>query len=217
MQPQSPYKVLILDDHPMVVDGLKTMLDPVEQIELQTSLKTGQSMIQYLRNHSADVLLLDMNLPDINGVDVCKSIRTFNTEIKIIGLSSYSERSIILSFMAAGANGYVLKNIERCELIYAIQCVMSGRHYFCATSQQVIDSGDELQMKRSGVAFPEITPRENEILQLVAQGYSVPDIAGKLFLSPLTISTHKKNLYKKFNANNVQTLLKKGREYGYIK
>lgn len=203
--------ILIIDDHPLVADGIKTMLKEAEGLEIIGISKTAQAALDFLKTNSPEVILLDISLPDMDGLQLCEAIRNTNKETKILGLTSTNEAGIITGLLQRGGNGYLLKNMEREELLEAIESVLKGKVYLSkAANEKVLE-----QFLRLGSpeANPVLTRREKEILQLLADGLKGPEIAEKLFLSPLTVETHRKNMFKKFNVSSVQMLLKVAREY----
>jgi len=201
-------KILIIDDHPLVIDGIKTMLKDVEYLEIIDAAKNGTEALQILNESPGiDIILLDINLPDMDGLRLCELIRENDKTAKIIGLTYVNEAGIITQLIKKGANGYLLKNMERDELIYAINQVLDGVVYLSkAANEKIIQ-----QLQNSGLTadnIPVLTRREKEILQLLAEGLTSHDIADKLFLSTYTIDTHRKNMLQKFNVHNTQALLK---------
>lgn len=201
-------KILVIDDHPLVIDGIKTMLKDVEYLEIIGAAKTGTEALQILNESPGiDVILLDINLPDIDGLRLCELIRTNNKTSKIIGLTYVNEAGIITQLIKKGANGYLLKNMEREELIHAINQVLDGSMYLSkAANDKIIQ-----QLQNNGLTadnIPVLTRREKEILQLLGEGLTSHAIADKLFLSTYTIDTHRKNMLQKFNVHNTQALLK---------
>ena len=154
-----------------------------------------------------NIILLDISLPDIDGLELCSQIRKTNKQTKIIGLTSTNEAGIITQLLANGGNGYLLKNMEREELITAIDEVLNGRIFLSkAANQKILEQFHSL--KDALKNKPVLTRREKEILKLLYEGLTGPQIAEKLFLSPLTVETHRKNLMQKLNVNSVQQLLK---------
>lgn len=203
--------IFIIDDHPLVADGIKTMLKEAEGLEIIGISKTAQAALDFLKTNSPEVILLDISLPDMDGLQLCEAIRNTNKETKILGLTSTNEAGIITGLLQRGGNGYLLKNMEREELLEAIESVLKGKVYLSkAANEKVLEQFLRLV---SPEANPVLTRREKEILQLLADGLKGPEIAEKLFLSPLTVETHRKNMFKKFNVSSVQMLLKVAREY----
>jgi two-component system nitrate/nitrite response regulator NarL len=203
--------ILIVDDHPLVADGIRTMLREAEGYSVIGVCRTAQTTIDFLKDFTPQIILLDISLPDMDGLQLCEAIRKTNKESKIIGLTSTNEAGIITGLLQRGGNGYLLKNMEREELMEAMATVSTGKVYLSkAANEKVLEQFHQLGAHD---ATPTLTRREKEILHLLADGLKGPEIAGKLFLSPLTVETHRKNMLKKFNANSLQMLLKVARDY----
>lgn len=200
-------RILIVDDHPLVGEGVSTMIGSSGYLSVIGICKTGAAALEQIREQEPDVVLLDINLPDTDGMELCKTIRGFNKTTRIIGLTSTNEAGIISSFLANGGNGYLLKNMEREELVKAIDEVMNGAIYLSkAANQKILEQFNSVQHAIS--AKPILTRREKEILALLYDGLTGPQIADKLFLSPFTVETHRKNLMQKLNVKTTQQLLK---------
>jgi DNA-binding NarL/FixJ family response regulator len=204
--------ILIIDDHPLVSDGIKTMLKDVDSLNVAGTCKTGREAIEFLEKRKVDIILLDINLPDMDGLQLCALLKKKNVESKIIGLTSTNEASIITGLLQRGGNGYLLKNMEREELIEAIRTVTNNKIYLSKdANEKVLEQFQSIGAALDSV--PVLTRREKEILHLLSDGLNGPQIAEKLCLSNYTIETHRKNLLRKFNANTLQMLLKIAREY----
>ena len=197
-------KVVIVDDHPLVIEGLKSLLRGHKNIKILNSFQTGSGVIEYLKSAHADIVLLDINLPDMNGIEVCELLTKQNEDTAVIGLSTYGERSIINQMISSGAKGYLLKNVTESELIQAINKVYRGTSYF----------GSEIQQVMANTIFhtlgdvPRLTKREKQVLKLIVSGKTSNKIAEELHISPLTVETHRRNLMKKVNAGNTASLVK---------
>lgn len=194
--------ILIIDDHPVVIEGVKTLLKDVEYIHITGSCTDAASARNFLQKNTVDIILLDINLPDCNGMELCLELKKKNKDLKIIALSNYSERSMINKMIENGASGYLLKNAGRKELLDAIDNVLNNKHYF----------SDEVTKKLlepvPAVVIPKLTRREKEILKLIADGESSNTIAEKLYISLLTVETHRRNIIQKFQTNNMFSVLK---------
>jgi two-component system nitrate/nitrite response regulator NarL len=199
-------QLLIIDDHPLVADGIATMLKDVNWLRITGSCKTGGSAIQFLENNSPDIVLLDINLPDIDGLQLCSLIRSKSRSVKIIGLTSVDEAGIITQFLQRGGNGYLLKNMERDDLLQALDTVLDGSIYLSKKANEKVLQQFK-NAKEAANSSPTLTRREKEVLQLLNEGFNGPQIAEKLFLSQYTIETHRRNLMQKFNVHNIQSLL----------
>ena len=207
--------MIIIDDHPLVGEGVSRMLVNLDYIRVNGICKSAAEALTYLEQQPADIILLDISLPNMDGLELCKLIRKQNKDVKIIGLTSTNEAGIITQLLANGGNGYLLKNMERDELILAIDEVMNGKIFLSqAANQKILEQFHSLKDAMNSV--PVLTRREKEILQLLYEGLTGPQIAEKLFLSNYTIETHRKNLMQKMNANNTQQLLKLAKDYRLI-
>ena len=207
--------ILIIDDHPLVSDGVATMLKGVDYIEVLGACKTGAEALQFLQSEHPDVILLDISLPDIDGLELCTIIRKINKQVKIIGLTSTNEAGIITQLLSKGGNGYLLKNMERDDLIEAINEVLNDKIFLSkAANQKILEQYNNVTDALNNV--PVLTRREKEILQLLYEGFTGPQIAEKLFLSPYTIETHRKNLLQKLNVNSTQLMIRYAMEHKLI-
>lgn len=203
--------ILVIDDHPIVLDGIRTMLKDENGFRITGTAKSAAEALSFLNDHTPDIILLDISLPDMDGLQLCQKIRTTNKKSRIIGLTSFNEAGMISSLLQRGGNGYLLKNMERSELIRAMQTVLGGKIFLSDAANESILAQFQNQ-KPPDDDGPLLTRREKEILMMLADGLKGPEIAEKLYLSPLTVETHRKNLCKKLNANSVQLLLKVARE-----
>lgn len=208
-------KILIVDDHPLVGDGISTMLRDEVHLTICGICKNGQQAIDGFAKSKPDIILLDISLPDMDGLELCALLRKMSKEVKLIGLTSTNEAGIISQFLAKGGNGYLLKDMERYELIEAIDEVMKGKIYLSkAANQKVLEQFNSL--KDAQQQLPGLTRREKEIIQLLYDGLNGPQIAEKLFLSHYTVETHRKNLMQKLNVSSTQQLLKLALEHKLI-
>lgn len=208
-------ELVIVDDHPIVIDGIYTMLRDIDYIQVQDSYKTGTAALKGLAIKMPDIILVDISLPDMNGLELCEKIRQLSKEVKIVAISSSNDTGIISGFLQKGGNGYLLKDAERSDFLTGIEKVLDGKIFLSKAANDMIL--EQFHSVKSAVEnVPVVTRREKEILQLLADGLKGPQIAEKLFLSHYTIETHRKNLLKKFNANSSQMLLKIARTYRLI-
>lgn len=207
--------ILIIDDHPLVGDGITTMLKGEKYLTITGICKTGEEGLHLLSEMQPDIILLDISLPDIDGLELCSMIRKNNSNSKIIALTSTNEAGIITQFLSRGGNGYLLKNMERTELLTAINEVMNDKIFLSkAANQKILEQYNSVSHALKNT--PVLTRREKELLVLLYDGLNGPQIADKLFLSPFTIETHRKNLMQKLNVNSTQQLLKIAREKNLV-
>lgn len=193
-------KVFITDDHYMVVEGIRSILQLEKNIEWLGHAMTADSCMAFLHSQQPDVLLLDINLPDKSGIDLCKEIKAKYPDIQILGLSSFNQQSYIQKMMQNGASGYVLKNASIEEIIKAIEAAMNGEIFLSDQASIAID-------ENKNALIPVITRREKEVLMLIAKGLTNKEIADKLFISTTTVDTHRKNLLAKFQVKNTASLI----------
>lgn len=204
MSPKQPDIILsIVDDHPVVVEGLKTLLKNEPGIAITESFSTGAAFMAFLRHNTVHVVLLDIMLPDVNGIDLCKDIKSASPDTMVLALSNQAERSMILQILQHGASGYLLKNASAEELRRSIAAAMHGDIAFSREVKEIISRPSPAELKSTAV----LTKREKQILQLIAAGKSTPVMAKELNLSPLTIETHRRNLLQKFGVKNVAELI----------
>jgi DNA-binding NarL/FixJ family response regulator len=206
--------VAIIDDHPIVMEGLQKILEKDPQFKVEGCYTLGLPFLDMIKKEPdmVDIVLMDINLPDINGVVLCKEIKIVAPEIIVLTFSNYNERSIIMQVLQNGANGYLLKNAAADELIACIHEAIAGQIAFSAEVKKIIARPRLHDLK----AIPSLTSREKEILKYIAEGQTSAAIAKQLSLSQLTIETHRRNLMQKFEAKNVATLIKLATQYNLV-
>lgn len=202
-------RVYITDDHPIVLEGIKNLLSTRDEIALTGIFENSKDTLDALSREEPDLLLLDINLPDISGIELSKQIREIYHDLKIIVLSVHNEKAVIGSVLQNGVNGYVLKNSIGDEIIQAIHQVLEGETYMCKRTREIYHNQDNNGLD----TIPKITRREKEILRLVTEGHTSSQIAEKLFISPHTVETHRKNLMEKFDVNNMTAIIKYATEF----
>lgn len=184
----------------MVIEGIHSLLQNESDIELVGHAMNAASCLAYLEQHLPDIILMDISLPDKNGIDLCKEVKEKYPSVFVIGLSTFNQQSFIQKMMSNGASGYVLKNATQEELMLAIETVAKGKTFLSHEAAQ------SLRKKTAGV--PVLTSREKEVLELIAEGLTNNEIAKKLFISVTTVDTHRKNLLAKFDAKNIASLIR---------
>lgn len=194
-------KVFIVDDHYMVIEGIRSLLEHQKAIEWLGHAMNAESCMAFLNNRQPDVIFMDINLPDKSGIELCREVIQKYPSIAIIGLSTFNQQSFITKMMENGALGYVLKNANKEELLFAIQTVMRG-HTFLSHEAALIAG------KKAGDGSPFLTQREKDVLELIADGLTTQEIADKLFISANTVETYRKNLLLKLEAKNVAAMVK---------
>ena len=206
------YSIAIVDDHSLILQGLVSLLYRIKPYEVTATFTKGYELLEFLGTDPVDIVLLDISLPDINGIDLCLEIKRIAPTVIILGLSNHTERSVILQLMQNGASGYLLKNIDIVELEKCLDQAVNKQMVFSSAVQEIIANpiGSDLPL------LPKLTKRETEILKLIALGNTSAQIAEELFLSPLTIETHRKRMMSKFKAKNMMSLIKITTEHRLI-
>jgi DNA-binding NarL/FixJ family response regulator len=195
--------VFIVDDHSVVIEGILSLLQNSPDIVVCGHTQTASGCIGFIENNPVDVILMDINLPYMSGLDLCKKVKQTHSGIKILALSTFNQISYINKMMANGASGYLLKNITKDELVQAIKIVMDGKTYHSFEVNAMIKVA---KTKIENITI--LTKRETDILKLVAEGYTNNQIGEKLFISTDTVDSHRKNLYTKLNLNNTALLVR---------
>ena len=202
-------KIFIADDHYMVIEGIRSMLLHEKNIEYLGHAMTASSCMAFIRNQQPDVLLLDINLPDKSGIDLCKEIKEKYPDIQILGLSSFNQQSYIQKMIQNGASGYVLKNASLEEIVKAVEVAMQGDIYLSSEASVTMRENKDAQI-------PVITRREKEVLKLIAEGLTNKEMAAKLFISTTTVDTHRNSLLSKFNVKNTANLIRMAAQFDII-
>jgi DNA-binding NarL/FixJ family response regulator len=193
-------KVFIVDDHYMVIEGIRSLLQNEKNIEWMGHAMNAASCLAFLQQQEPDVIFMDINLPDKNGIDLCKEVKEKYPSVFIIGLSTFNQQSFIEKMMTNGASGYVLKNATQDELMEAITAVSEGKTYLSFEAGQTLS-----RIKNNAIV---LTRREKEVLGLIAEGMTNNEIAAKLFVSSTTVDTHRKNILAKFDVKNTASLIR---------
>jgi DNA-binding NarL/FixJ family response regulator len=203
--------VFIVDDHQLVLEGISTLLEKVDTLKLVGSASNAEECIAYFKNKTADVILMDISLPDKSGIELCKFIKTNYPSVQVIALSTYTQGSYVNQMIESGASGYLLKNTDKHEILEAIETVKKAQTYFSLEAGKIYKATLQKQNQ-----LPVLSRREKEVLKLIADGLTNVDISKKLFISIDTVDTHRKHLYHKLNVKNTALLIRKALEYNYI-
>lgn len=203
--------VFIVEDHALVVEGLQAFLQNEKDIFLVGYANNASDCLNYFSQSTADVILMDINLPDMSGVDLCKLIKSKHKETMVLALSSFNQGIYMNKIMENGASGYLLKNASKQELIDGIKTVSKGGVYFSFDAGKIYKTTLE-----NNSQLPVLTRREKEILKLIAGGFTNIQIGQQLFISIDTVDTHRKNLYAKLNVKNTALLIRYAIDNGII-
>jgi len=207
--------IAIADDHLLVINGLRAMLENTNDIKLVFSATSGHDLLSELKNHQPDVLLLDIQMPDVNGIDLCKEIHARYPSVKIIALTNFEQSSYVKQMVRNGALGYLLKNIDGKTLQAAIRTVVQDKPFI---HEQIRNNmlNEVLSGTKATSQGIALTKRELEILGLVAREMTNQEIADKLFISVRTVETHRVNLTQKLGVHNTAGLVKEAYRRGLI-
>ncbi len=202
-------QLFIVDDHYLVIEGIRSLLQQEEDIEWMGHATNGESCLAFLQKQEPEVILMDISMPGMSGIELCKIVKSKYPGIRILGLSTFNQRSFVEKMIESGASGYVLKNANKEELLKAIQAAKAFKSYLSFEASQALRSTSEKEI-------PVLTRREKEVLEQIADGMTNLEIAEKLFISATTVDTHRKNLMLKFEAKNVAALINLASKAGLV-
>ncbi len=205
-------KVLLVDDHQLLREGLVNILHKTGHIEVVGQASNGREGFQLLKKLQPDLVLMDVAMPDLNGIEATRMIVEEYPDIRIIALSMHDNSHFITGMFTAGAKGYLLKDCPAAELIEAIETVAAGQ-YFLSHDISSIVLKEFLSSKET--QEPVLSGREREVLQLIAEGLSMKEIAARLFLSQKTVESHRKNIMDKLDLHTIPDLTKYAIREGY--
>ena len=202
-------RVLIADDHTIMRAGLRSLLEKEDQIEVVAEAENGRRAVQLAIEHKPDVVVMDVSMPDLNGIEATSQVLESLPDAKVIALSMHTDKRFVMGMLRAGASGYLLKDCASQELASAIVSVASNKKYLSPDIAGVVieDSlygGQQEEESASSM----ISAREREVLQLIAEGWSTKQIASHLYVSVKTIETHRRQIMKKLDLHNIADLTK---------
>ena len=201
--PKMSIKILIVDDHNLVSEGIARIIISDQKYRVVAQLTSGAEAIEFVKNNPVQIVIMDINMPGVDGITATKEIKKIVPEIKIIGLSMLSDFGTIHKMLESGADGYLLKNISGDELFTALSQVLEGKTYLNTELQQLFLKG-----MRDQKNIPLLTKKEKEVLNLIAAGLTNKDIATKLKIGEETIKSHRKNIMNKFDIHNTAELVR---------
>ncbi len=195
-------RVLIVDDHPMVLEGMKALLSNVEYVTVTGTACNAYEAIDKLKTLATDVAIVDINLPEVSGIELTAKIKKEFPAVKVLAMSTFKERSYISQMIQNGASGYLVKSASKDEIEAAIVSANEGKLYLSLDINTTDVNSDTISK------IPIVSRREKEVLQLIVDGLTNPQIAEKLFISLHTVDSHRKNLLAKFDVNNTASLIR---------
>lgn len=206
--------IAIVDDHPIVLEGLQKVLMEAYDYVSTICFSTGGEFLNYIKKSGggSDIVMVDITLPDINGIDLCREIKTLSPATCVLAFSNHNERSTIMKMLQNGASGYLLKNAGADEVVGCINDALDGQIALSREAKEIMAKPSARDLR----VLPALTKREKEILKLVADGQTSAAIAGQLHVSPLTVETHRRNLMQKFNVKSMTAAVKVAMENGLM-
>ena len=212
-------RILVAEDHPLFRKGMISLLSSVPEFEVVGEAATGEEAVARAADLQPDVVLMDLQMPEVNGIEATRKILQESPSIRILVVTLFEDDDSVFMALRAGARGYVLKDADEEEMVLAIRAVGRGEAIFSpAVARRVIDffTGARSEVERAvpARAFPELTGREREVLDLIAQGLSNPEIAGRLYLSPKTVRNHISNIFAKLQVADRAQAIVRAREAG---
>lgn len=208
-----PIRILVADDHQLFLDGLRSLLDRIEGCEVVGEAHNGLEVLTALAQTPADCVLLDVEMPDLNGIETTRRIRKQFPQVRVLAVSMTGDYDTVRAMLRAGADGYLVKNTGKAELVNALDSVNRGQIYVSPELAPVLFHG-LANRKPPPPAHPEsLTQRERDVLTLIMGGLTNEQIGQRLFLSPLTVKTHRANMMSKLNCSNTAALVKYALEH----
>ena len=209
-------KVLLADDHKVLLDGLENLLEGIADITCVGVAMNGAEVMTFMEEHAVDVILMDINMPVMDGIETTKKVREKYPETKVIALTMLEQASFIQLMLKNGASGFLLKNSGKEDVLTAIRAVAAGGQYLGPEATQLLLENLKGQSAVKRAFIPKLTRRESEVLRLMANGHSTQSIADILFISFNTVESHRKNLRSKFGVHNGAELIRMASERGLL-
>ena len=206
MDPTRNARILIIDDHQLVLEGLKLLIESTSELDFVGMAESGKVGISMIEETKPDILLLDIEMPEMNGIEVCKHVKASFPSIKVIAITMLVQPSIIQSMRSAGADGFLIKNTSGAELVFAIKEVYEGRSYYSSEVLEKVKKGIIINGNKFPV--PKLSKREKEVVSLIMESYNTKEIAKALSISAGTVETHRRNIFRKLGVKNAVGLVK---------
>ncbi|UCV06090.1 response regulator [Dechloromonas denitrificans] len=201
-------RILLADDHKILREALKGILEREHDIALVGEANDGAETIRLTREVHPDIVLMDIGMPVMGGIEAARTLLAEQPELKVIALSTYSDRRIVLQMLDAGARGYIVKSAGRDELLRGIRAVSHGRIYLCPDASAVLVDSVRARSLCEPFASERLGKREREVLQLLAEGHTSPTIGKKLHIATSTVEVHRRNIMRKLELHSIAELTK---------
>jgi DNA-binding NarL/FixJ family response regulator len=205
----NPIRVLLADDHKLIRAGLRLVVDQQPDLSVVGEADDGRQAVELARSLQPDVVVMDIGMPNLNGIEAARQIRAIRPDAAVVMLSMHSDEGYVLRALGAGARAYLLKDSATTDLVQAIRAVVEGKSFFSPAVSKVLLQDYMRKLQRSGAedSYDLLSPREREVLQLVAEGKSNKEIASLLNLSVYTVETHRAKIMQKLNLKGVPELI----------
>lgn len=215
---KKPYRVVIAEDYTILREGLKALLSSQEEFTVVAEAQDGRDAIRCIEEHKPDIVLMDLSMPRMNGLEAIREVKRSSPETRIMALTVHKTEEYVLATLEAGADGYVLKDATHSELVMAMTSVLEGKRYLSpGISEKVIEGYLEgRKTVKTQTTWDSLTKREREILKLIAEGYKNKEVADFLCISPKTVEKHRTNLMQKLDLHNVASLTALAIEKGLV-
>lgn len=207
--------VILAEDHQLIIEGYRLLINKIDGLEIVATARNGQEAIEAVKAHKPNYLILDLHMPEMNGLDALRYISENHPQTTVIIISMFGDPAMHREAVRLGAKAYLLKHADQDEFLMAIKLVMKGKSYYSPEIFNERPEADAIPNSKTVIPMVSLTPREEEVLTLIANGYTNKEIADKLFVSYKTVDTHRMNLMKKLKVHNVTGLVKYAIANGY--
>ena len=212
---EGTFTVLLVDDQSIILDGIEALLAPIAQVKVVGRANNGFEAVAVATELKPDLVIMDVNMPGMDGIEATRRILKACPETKVLVLSMYGHKEFVLELVDAGASGYLLKNTGKAELLDAISAIMNGKRYMAKELTAVLANGDRFKDRQGENGYGVLTKREVQVVRLIMQERTTQEIAAALFLSPDTVETHRRNIMHKLDVRNIAGLVKYAMERGW--
>ncbi|QJW91371.1 response regulator transcription factor [Spirosoma taeanense] len=211
-----PTRILLADDHQLFLDGLRSLLERIEGCEVVGEARNGLEVLTFLSTTPVDCILLDVEMPELNGLETTKRIKKQFPNVRVLAVSMANDYDTVRQMLRAGADGYLVKNTGKTELVKAMESISRGQIYVSTELAPVLFHGLANRKPPVSAYGETLTQREREVLGLIVDGFTNEQIGQQLFLSPLTVKTHRANMMSKLNCSNTAALVRYALEHNLL-
>ncbi|WKZ67730.1 MAG: response regulator transcription factor [Flavobacteriales bacterium] len=209
------YSLVLVDDQSIFLDGIESLLERMPEIQIIGRAHNGRAALDLVAEHRPDLVLMDINMPGMDGIEASKHMRKASPDTRVIVLSMYGHREFVLELLDSGVGGYLLKSIGKDELMTAIRTVAEGKQYIAQALRELASKADRNADRDGELKYGPLTKREMQIVKLILQERTTQEIAETLFLSIPTVETHRRNIFHKLDCRNIAGLVKYAMERGW--